>query len=385
MDFSFTFSGPAKVIFGKGASKQLGAELKALGIKRVLLITDPGLRKAGIVEELERILKSETIDYQIFDNVDPNPTAQNVEEGTSIFQKLGAQGVVGLGGGSSIDTAKAIALVNMTGASIDYLLEKEVPSLKNRIPVIALPTTAGTGSEVTTASMIKDRAKKRKALLRDPSIKPTVAICDPLLTLTLPPRITKASGIDALAHALGSYTNTAFNPIVEMGDLEAIRLISENLPLIASRGGNVEARTSMMYASLLAGIGISNTGNDLNHGMATPIEGVFNCIHGEACGVLLPYSIEFTLMGNPKKFAQIAKAMGESVEGLSVRESSGKAVSAVNDLLTRIGMPKRLRDLGVEKEKIQELAKLAIGSRSTQLNARAITLEEMVALYERAY
>lgn len=392
MDFSFTFSGPGKVIFGNGSSRQVGAEAKGLGAKKVLIVTDRGVKGAGVVAPIEEALRKENVDFSTFDNVEANPTIENVNDGSRMFRDVKAQVCIGIGGGSSIDTAKAIALVGMTGLSINQLvekddqsLEKRVSSVKDRIPIIVLPTTAGTGSEVTTALVIKDRAKGAKAAPRVTALKPTIAICDPLLTLTLPPKITKATGVDAFTHALGSYTNKVFSPVVETGDLDAIRLAAENLPLVVSRGDNLDARTNMMYASLLAGIGISNTGNDLIHAMALPVEGFFDCTHGEICAVLLPYCVEFNILGDPKKFYRVAQAMGENLKGMSLYEGSVKAISAIRNLLRRIDMPHRLRDLGIDKGKIQEMSEMAISNRSTQINVRAITLEEMIDLYERAY
>jgi len=392
MDFSFTFSGPAKVIFGQGSSRQVGVEVKGLGGKKVLIVTDRGVRGAGLVAPIEETLKRGRIDFDTFDDVEANPTIENVNEGSRIFRDMKAESLIGIGGGSSIDTAKAIALVGMTGLSIDHLVEKDDPSLeksvsqaKDRIPIIALPTTAGTGSEVTTALVIRDKAKGVKAAPRVISIKPAVAICDPLLTLTLPPGITKATGVDAFTHALGSYTNRVFNPIVEAEDLEAIRLVGENLPLVVSRGDNLDARTNMMYASLLAGIAISNTGNDLTHAMALPVEGFFDCTHGEVCSALLPHCVEFNILGDPEKFNRVAQAMGENLKGVSLLEGSLKAVSTIRNFLRRIDMPHRLRDLGIDKGKIQEMSEMAINSRSTQINVRTITLEEIIDLYEKAY
>jgi len=388
MEFSFTFSGPVRVIFGQGSSRQVGAEAEGLGVRKVLIVTDRGVRGAGLVAPIEEILRRGNIDFGTFDDVEANPTIENVNEGSRIFRDVKAQALIGIGGGSSIDTAKAIALVGMTGLSIDHLVEKDDPSLeksvsqsKDRIPIIALPTTAGTGSEVTTALVIKDKVKGVKAAPRVTALKPAVAICDPLLTLTLPPGITKATGVDAFTHALGSYTNRVFNPVVEIGDLEAMRLAAENLPLVVARGDNLDARANMMYASLLAGIGISNTGNDLTHAMALPVEGFFDSTHGEVCSALLPHCVEFNILGDPEKFYRVAQAMGENLEGMSLLEGSLRAVSAIRNFLRRIDMPHRLADLGIDKGRIQEMSEMAIINRSTQINVS----EEMIDLYERAW
>ncbi len=389
MDFSFTYAGPANIIFGKGTSKQVGTEFKRLGVKKVLVVTDAGLKKAGIVGEISTVLRNEKIEFDIFDNVEPSPTVDNVNEGSSVFKKGEAQGLLALGGGSPIDAAKGIALVKMTGASIAQIMEKGVPPIRERVSIITMPTTAGSGSEVSVTAMIKDKVKKKKVPLRE--IPLTVTIYDPLLTLTMPPRITKSSGIDAFAHAVGSYTNKVFNPVVDMGNLEAIRLISENLPLVVSRGDNLDARTLMMYANMLAGIGVFNTGADLTHGIGTLFEAFFDCVHGEVCAVLMPHCIEYTIQGDPKKYFQVAQAMGENVNGLTPHEGSAKALSAIRNLLTKIGMPQRLRDLGIDKGKIQEMwkiqeiLKMAVNSRAAQANSRAITIEEMINLCERAY
>ncbi|MFB3883850.1 MAG: iron-containing alcohol dehydrogenase family protein [Thermodesulfobacteriota bacterium] len=389
MEFSFTYAGPANIIFGKGASQDVGAHFKRLGLKRVLVVTDAGLKKAGVVGQILTVLKNEKIEFDIFDNVDPSPTVDNVKEGSSVFKSGKTQGLLALGGGSPIDAAKGIALVKMTGTSIDEIMEKGVPPVRERVSLITLPTTAGSGSEVSLTAMIKDKVKKKKVALRE--IPPAVTIYDPLLTLTMPPRITKSSGMDAFAHAVGSYTNKVFNPVVDAGNLEAIRLISENLPLVISKGDNLDARTFMLYGNMQAGIGVFNTGADLTHGIGTLFEASFDCVHGEVCAVLMPHCVEYSIPGDPEKYCQVARAMGEHVNGLTPMEGATKALSAIRNLLSKIGMPQRLRDLGLVRGKIQEMWKseetlrMATRSRAAQANCRAITIDEMITLCERAY
>lgn len=377
------FTVPTKIRYGFGAAKTIGALIKELGGKNALIVTDPGLVRAGLLKTIGSILQSDGIQFSCYDQVEPNPSIENVETCFEVYQQNKPDVIVGLGGGSSIDTAKAVAVLATNGGRIqDYEGYNKVTKPKKT--VIAIPTTAGTGSEVTASSVITDRKRQIKMAIISFNVIPEYALVDPELTLSAPPALTASTGMDALTHAIESYVSKDAIPQSEALALHAIRLISRSLRRAVFDGDNRAARDDMMIGSLLAGMAfaISKLGNV--HAMAHPLGGVFNIPHGIANAVLLPYVMKFNALACPEKFADIAAAMGADIRGLSQREAALKAVELVRELNTDIGIPDNLSCLGVTTTALDKLCEDTMRSGNVLVNPRKTTIQDIRKLYEDA-
>ncbi len=382
-----TFLIPPVVITGLGSSEKVGEESKKLGGRKALIVTDQVMIKLGILEGIKKSLEQNNIPYALFDAVATEPTVDYVREGLRSFKDNGCDFLIAVGGGSPLDTAKAIAIMATNPGSIeDYKGLGKV--VKPGAPLIAIPTTAGTGSEVTQFTIITDTKTSVKMLIGSPFIIPKVAIVDPLLTLSCPRGLTAAVGIDALTHAIEAYVSVKAQPMSDIFCLSAIELISGNLRQAWANGNNVEAREKTMLGALQAGIAFSNSSVALVHGMSRPIGAYFHVPHGASNAALLGVVTEFSLIGSPTRYAQIAKAMGENITGLTDLEAASLAAKAIKKLIADIQIPS-LRQLGVEKEKLDQLAPKmaedAIASGSPANNPRQATKEEIVELYKMAY
>jgi len=383
---TYEFRLPRVIITGAGCFGRLGEQAKALGISKALVVTDAELRRYPYVDQALSYLADAGVAADVFTGVIPEPLAPNVDAGLAAFREGECDALVAVGGGSSIDVAKSIAALARNGGRIaDYEGSGKIPG--PRAPLIAVPTTAGTGSEVTKNAIITDVERDVKMLIMSPCLIPDVAIVDPLLTLTLPPHITMATGIDALTHAIEAYVSRRAQPITDTLALDAIRLIAGSLRQAWANGDDLEARSKMMRGQLVAGMAFSNSSVALVHGMARPIGAHFHVPHGLSNAVLLVTVMEFSLPGNPPRFADVAEAMGENVAGLSVMAAARKAVDAVRELAEDVQVPS-LRGAGVDPEKLRELApkmaRDALASGSPANNPRRATAEEIVALYLKA-
>jgi len=381
------FSVPPVLIFGSGASEQIGEESRKLRVKKGLIITDEVLLKLGIVDGIKQSLNQAKIQFAVYSGVFTEPTVDFVQEGLESFKEGGCDFLLAVGGGSAIDTAKAIAIMaTNTGAIKDYLGANRVR--EKGVPLIAVPTTAGTGSEVTQFTIVTDTKRDVKMLIASPFLIPRKAIVDPLLSLSMPRGLTAATGIDALTHAIEAYVSVKAQPMSDIFALSAIELISGNLRQAWSNGNNIEARGKTMLGALQAGIAFSNSSVALVHGMSRPIGAYFHVAHGVSNAALLSVVTEFSLIGSPERYARIAKAMGENIEGLTVLEASDLAAEAVARLIEDIEIPS-LPELGVEEDKLDKLAPKmaedAIASGSPANNPRQATKEEIVELYKLAY
>jgi len=382
-----TFRVPRIIITGSGASAQVGEESSKLKVKKGLIVTDQALVKLGVLDNIKQALQQSGVSFAIFDSVCTEPTVELVREGLKAYRENGCDFLLAVGGGSPIDTAKAIAvMVTNTGSIEDYQGLGKIPQKGS--PVIAMPTTAGTGSEVTPFTIITDTKRDVKMLIGSPFLMPEIAIVDPSLTLSMPQGITAATGIDALTHAIEAYVSVKAQPMSDIFCLSAIELISGNLKQAWTDGNNVEAREKTMLGSLQAGIAFSNSSVALVHGMARPIGAYFHVAHGASNAALLGVVMEFSLTGNPARYAHIAKAMGEDISGLSDLEAAQLGAKAVKRLIKDIKVPS-LRELGVDKEKLDKLAPKmtedAIASGSPTNNPRQATKEEIIELYKLAY
>jgi len=386
MTQTYQFKAPSVIVNGPGAAKEVGNFAKGLG-KKALLVTDANLEQLGLPNEVMKSLEIAGVPFAIFSRVVIEPTQDNVEEGLKAYKEAGVDFLIAVGGGSSMDTAKAIgALATNTGKISDFMGSNKIP--KPAAPIIAIPTTAGTGSEVTPFAIITDTAKDVKMLIASPNILPRVALVDPLMTLTMPQDITAATGLDALTHAIEAYVSVKAQPVTDTLALQAIRLIAANVRQAWSNGDNLEARTNMLIGSLHAGLAFANSSVALVHGMARPIGAYFHVPHGVSNAALLPTVIEFSILGNPQKYADIAGAMGENTEGLSVLDAAYLAAEATRRLNDDLKVP-TLSGLGVEEKKfnavVKQMAADAIASGSPGNNPRKATPDEIVELYKKAF
>jgi alcohol dehydrogenase class IV len=382
-----TFLIPPTLITGSGSSEKVGEESKKLGSKKALIVTDQVMVKLGVLEGMKKALEQSKVQFAIYDAVATEPTVDYVTEGLKIFKDNGCDFLVAVGGGSPIDTAKAIAIMVTNPGSIEnYKGLNKIPG--KGVPLIAIPTTGGTGSEATVFTIITDTKTDVKMLIGSPYIMPRVAIVDPLLTLSCPRGLTAAVGIDALTHAIEAYVSVKAQPMSDIFCLSAIELISGNLRQAWANGNNVEAREKTMLGALQAGIAFSNASVALVHGMSRPIGAYFHVAHGASNAALLGVVAEFSLIGNPTRYTHIARAMRENITGLNDLEAAQLAAKAIKQLIKDIKIPS-LKALGVEKEKLDQLAPRiaedAIASGSPGNNPRQATNDEIVELYKIAY
>ena len=382
---SFSINQPTKIHFGAGSIGQLGDVIARLNGSNVFLVADPGLKQAGIIKQITAILKRKKIPHTLYDKVVPEPGLKLADQGSKLAKKNKADCIVGVGGGSALDIAKAISILLTNGGKAeDYLGLDKIPL--QGVPKIMVPTTAGTGAEVTfTAVFINEKTNSKGGMNGDP-LYPDAAILDPSLTLSLPPAVTAATGMDAFTHALEAFVSTQAHTISDMYAIEAMTLISSNLCIAYANGTNMEARSAMLMGSLLGGKALATAGVGLVHAMAYPLGGMFNTPHGLSNAVLLPYVVEYNIIGNPEKFATIAQIMGYEIEGLPLREAAQLAVEAVHQLNADVGIPSSLTALDIPSNKIPEMAKIALTvTRPVENNPRRPTLENVISVYEAAF
>lgn len=340
-------------------------------------------KKTGALDKVIDSLKMENLQYVIFDKVESDPSVDTVELGTSIAKEEKIDVIVALGGGSPLDAAKGISIMlTNSGSIVDY--EKKQPEIPG-VPVVAVPTTAGTGSEVSKFIVITDTRRKVKMLIGGETLIPKVAILDGELTLMVPPDVTAATGMDALTHAIEAYISKKAQPATGVQALSAIKLISENLAKAVQNGENMDARNNMLFAQMQAGLAFSNASVALVHAMSRPLGAYFGVPHGLANAILLPRVMEYNRAACAEKFKDIAETMGENTSGLSIREASNLAVKAVKELYAETGLPVKLRDVGVKEEMIETLVKDAIKSGSALVNPRKASLEDLVDIYKSIY
>jgi alcohol dehydrogenase class IV len=382
-----TFHIPPVLIVGPEASEQAGEESRKLGVEKGLIVTDEVLLKLGILDNIKQVLSQARIRFAIYSGVFTEPTTGFVQEGLKTYKENGCDFLLAVGGGSVIDTAKSIAImVTNAGSFEDYKGFDKIP--KEGAPLIAIPTTAGTGSEVTQYTIITDTKTSVKMLISSPFLMPQKAIVDPLLTLSMPRSLTAVTGIDALTHAIEAYVSIKAQPMSDIFCLSAIELISGNLRQAWSNGNNIEARDKTMLGALQAGIAFNNSSVALVHGMSRPIGAYFHVPHGVSNAALLSTVAEFSLIGNPARYTRIAQAMGENVEHLTTLEAADLAAKSIKRLIKDIKIPS-LQELGVDKVELDKLAPKmaedAIASGSPANNPRQATMEEIVELYKLAY
>jgi alcohol dehydrogenase len=375
---------PTVTLMGIGAHKELGSKIKALGGKKPLIVTDKGITRAGLTEKIADLVRKDAgVEPVIFDETVPNPTDRNVHDGVEIFKKNGCDMIISLGGGSPHDCGKGIGIVVANGGSIkDY--EGIDRSAKPMPPFIAINTTAGTASEMTRFCIITDTSRKVKMAIVDWRVTPTVAINDPLLMAGMPPSLTAATGMDALTHAVEAYVSTAATPVTDACALKAIELVSQNLRAAVANGGDMIARDNMAYAEYLAGMAFNNASLGHVHAMAHQLGGFYDLPHGVCNAILLPHVERFNMMAKMYRFVDIAKTMGEIVEGLSSRAAAEKAIEAIKTLSKDIGIPSGLSELGVKEKDLRTMAENAQKDACGLTNPRCPSLEDVINIYKAA-
>lgn len=382
---TFSFTGAKKIVFGQGAFETLGDQIKELKGSRPLVVMDRNLAALGWRERVGRVLENACLGYAAFDQVEAEPPLKSADEGAALAIKEGCDLVVGIGGGSALDVAKAIAVLAANrGQAADYLGLNRVPG--PGLPKIMIPTTAGTGSEVTFTSVFLRKELNKKEGMNSPYLYPDLALLDPLLTLSLPPGLTATTGLDALCHAIESYTSINASPLSELLSLEAIELIAANLRTAIHDGTNIAAREKMLLGSLYAGLGLANAGVTAVHSLSYPLGGRYGTPHGLANTLLLPAVMNFNVPGALDKFAHIAAVMGEATDDLSLRDAAFVAVEAVQTLIADCGITDSLESLNIPPEDFPELARIALTvARPLANNPRRITEEDAISIYQDAY
>lgn len=378
---SFEFILPTKIRYGTGVVKELGTELQRMQAKKVMVITDKGLVKAGMVDKILPFIQGQGIPYILFDEIEANPKDYNVERAAETARKEAVDAIVAFGGGSPIDAAKAVAvLARRGGRARDYQGKGKIQA--DCIPIVTIPTTAGTGSEVTFSSVITDSAEKFKFTIKSPAIAAKVALVDPELTLTVPPLITAATGIDALTHAIEGYTANCTEPIAEAVGLYAVEYIAGSIVEAVKNGGNLAARDKMMMGSLLAGLSFSHADVASVHCMAEALGSMYDAPHGMCNAILLPYVMEYNLPAAEAKYARIARAMG--IEEKEDCKAALKGIQYIKKLSKEIGLP-GIQSLAIKKEDFERLAEMSVKNGSNDSNPRNITKEAYVMLFYKAY
>lgn len=365
---------------GAGAIKEIATEVKGRGFKKAFVCSDPDLIKFGVTKKVTDVLDNADIDYEIYSEIKPNPTIENVQTGVVAFKASGADCIIAIGGGSSMDTAKAIGIIIKNPDFADVRsLEGVAPTTNKCVPIIAVPTTAGTAAEVTINYVITDTQKNRKMVCVDPKDIPVVAVVDPDMMSSMPKGLTAATGMDALTHAIEGYITAGAWELSDMFHLKAIEIISNSL-----RGAvenTPEGREGMALGQYVAGMGFSNVGLGIVHSMAHPLGALYDTSHGVANAIILPTVMEYNAPATGEKYRNIAKAMGvDGVDGMTLDEARKAAVNAVKKLSKDVGIPENLKDI-VKPEDVDFLAQSAYDDACRPGNPRETSVEEIKELY----
>ena len=400
MRTTWTFNSAGQIIFGVGAADQLGDVVRRLGIERVLVVTDKRLVDAGVLHEIEKPLAAQAT-FEVFAGGEPEPSLDAAAECVAHARAFSPDGLIGLGGGSNMDLAKmAAAVLTHGGAPRDYLGENKVPGPV--MPLVCLPTTSGTGSEVSAAGVFTDRENQIKVGAMSNYLRPAAAVVDPRLTLSCPKKVTADSGIDAMTHAIEAYMAVDYtqlplkpgetsvyqgrNPLGDCLAERAISILGANLARAVEQPDDLEARTAMSLGALLAGLAFSNVGVALVHALEYPLGGATHCSHGAGNGLLLPHVMRYNLPARSRELARVAQLLGEDTAGLSEQQAAEQAVKAIERLNRTIGIPARLSELGATREQIPEFAEKGLAiARLVRVNPRVPTVPEMIELLNEAY
>lgn len=374
---------PTVNLMGFGSAKKVGEQMKNVGKKKAFIVTDEGVSKAGIAEIIKKNIEEAGFSAIIWDEVKANPTDKNVHKGFEIFRKNRCDIIVSVGGGSPHDCAKGIKLVADNGGTINEY--EGIDKSKNSItPLFAVNTTAGTASEMTRFCIITDSKRKIKMAIVDWRTTPNVSFNDPELMIAMPKSLTAATGMDALTHAVEAYVSTISTPVTDSAALKAIELIGVWLRPAVANGNDLDARDQMAYAEFLAGMAFNNASLGYVHAMAHQLGGFYDLPHGVCNAILLPHVSKFNLIAKEERFADIAIALGENVEGLSVVEAAEVAIESIKKLSEDIGIPVNLKALGVKERDLKKMAMNAMKDACSFTNPRTANLEDVIGVYKEA-
>ncbi len=381
-EITYGFFMPTVNLMGPGCAKAVGQQVKTFG-KKALIVTDAFLAKSGMADEIAGYIKNSGVEVAVYPGAEPNPTDKNVHDGLKFLQDNNCDVLVSLGGGSAHDCAKGIGIVAGNGGHIrDY--EGLDKSGKPMMPLIAVNTTAGTASEMTRFCIITNTDTHVKMAIVDWRCTPNIAINDPLLMMGMPPSLTAATGMDALTHSVEAYVSTLATPLTDSAALMAIDLIARNLRNAVANGENFEARDKMAYAEFLAGMAFNNASLGHVHAMAHQLGGFYNLPHGVCNAILLPHVESFNLIACPERFADIAEALGENINGLSTRDAAEVAIESIQQLSEDVGIPSGLTELGVKEGDLKTMAENAMKDACALTNPRKATLEDVIQIYKNA-
>ncbi len=374
---------PSVNIMGAGAISKLGEKAKSLGCKKALIVTDKTLHKVSVLSAALNFLDQEGLDYVIYEDVHPNPSVENVEAGLAIYQNHQCNLIIAIGGGSSIDCAKAIGILATNGGSLtDYEgVDKTWAPSPN---LIAVNTTAGTASELTRFTIITDQKRKIKMDIVDWRVTPTISINDPHLMEKMPPKITASTGMDALTHAIEAYVSTNRTPITDATAIKAIEIIAKSLPIAVTHGHDIDARENMIYGEFMAGMAFNNSGLGLVHAMAHQLGSLYKLSHGILNAVLLPYVSKFNAEACPERYVDIGLAMGLDMAGVPQRLAAKKTCDAIKNLANAVGIPPSLTGLGVKEKDFPLLAEHAMQDLCSTTNPRKATHADIVHIFKDA-
>ncbi|MBM7095350.1 MULTISPECIES: iron-containing alcohol dehydrogenase [Alteribacter] len=381
-----TFEIPTTIKHGIGAIEHIGEEVKALGSDKVLLVTDPGIYDAGVVNPVIEHLEKSGVDVVVFNKVEPNPPVRLVSEGSKVYAEEGCNGLVAVGGGSSMDTAKAIGVeATHEGTVLDYEAAEGKKPLENRIPPLTtIPTTAGTGSEVTQWAVITDEDREFKFNTGGPLIAAHLTIIDPKLHVSMPPHVTAMTGVDALAHAIECYTMKFAQPITDSVALTAMEYAATYIRRAYADGEDLEARYGMAQAAMLAGLSYGSESAGAAHAMSQTLGGIIPVAHGQAVAAMMGPVMEFNWKGNPEKFARMAQAFGINTFNMTTEEAARAAVNWMYELVEDLDIPS-LEEQGVPADQLERFAKEAMNDPQTVGNPRDLTVRDYEWIYKRCF
>jgi len=382
-DQVFGYFMPVVNLMGPGAVKDVGNQAAGLGLKKALIVTDKGMKAMGIADQVKDIIEAAGVKAVIFAGAQPNPTDKNVADGLEMFKKDGCDLLVSLGGGSSHDCAKGIGLLAGNGGEIkDFAGVNK--STKPMTALIAINTTAGTASEMTRFCIITNSETHVKMAIVDWRCTPTVSINDPILMMGMPPALTAATGMDALTHSVEAYMSTIATPVTDSAALMSMKLIGDNLRQAVANGQNFEARNNMAYAQFLGGMAFNNASLGYVHAMAHQLGGFYDLPHGVCNAILLPHVERYNLNANPKRLGDIAVALGENIEGLSVRDAAEKGLDAIVKLSQDVGIPSGLAEIGAKEKDFELMAKNAMNDACAGTNPATVKLADVVQIFKNA-
>lgn len=379
---------PKRSHFGAGSIAKVEEAVRLFKARKVFIISDPGVAKAGLIDHLVDVIIKRAKRVAVFDRTEPEPTIRSIENALVALRSAGdVDLLVSLGGGSVMDTAKCANIVATNGGSVlDYEEGKESKkNIDKLIPHVAIPTTAGTGSEGTVWAIFIDPKRKFKAGIQDPRLIADMIILDPEVTTTMPPRITAGTGMDALTHAIEAFVSVYASPFTDALSAKSIKLIADSLRTAYNDGEDIEARGNMLLASYMAGIAFSNSSCGIVHTLAETIGGFYRIPHGITNSLMLPSVMEFNASSRREKFSRIAELMGEDIKGISLQAGAAKSVDAVRRLAEDIELPRTLREVGVKKKDISTLAAMAFPWANISGNPREVTQDQLRGLYEKTF